>query len=553
MSAILREGVELGRGVNYLSLLSSNINSTEQKSGDYCVVLPQESNGTPNLTLFTWLNLPTDINEFYFKGDFKINDFNIDSGLGLYNVILVAHVWTGSATEAFANIRINLTSHKLELYTGTYTSSDLKATGSTVIEADTYYRLEFHGKVDDTTGILEFMLDGNLEGSWEGDTQPGSSTTTYGLSLYSTGGFLDGGQETFWDNLGVNDINGSKNNSWIGDTIILSAIPNNNGDVTQMNGSDGNQVDNYLLVDEIPDDADSTYVSTSSLNFRDLYNISIPSAPSNFVIETVQVFSRTRRTGGTATDFCVIVKPGGETAVPFGRPISTISSGGWSAVNEATLHEATDETTQNGDTDYAEAGVDDTTMELLLNEITDPETDSNHVVRFYANSVSGGSPEKMTVGLYQGNTLIATVLNNGTLTRDAYTLYSYTLTTGEASSITDYSDLRVRFTIDSGVTGSDSIRVTQVEMQVPEISLGEYEGPIFSLPTPTGYSSIHGTLYENNPATNQTWSDAEMGGLQIGPKNKEALGTRTTSIIVQVEYKVGPIPKFYPLLVNQIM
>ena len=50
-------------------------------------------------------------------------------------------------------------------------------------------------------------------------------------------------------------------------------------------------------------------------------------------------------------------------AVQYGRPTATAASGNWGPIGTTSLHEATDETTANGDTDYAVTTTDDDIIE----------------------------------------------------------------------------------------------------------------------------------------------------------------------------------------------
>ena len=70
------------------------------------------------------------------------------------------------------------------------------------------------------------------------------------------------------------------------------------------------------------------------------------------------------------------------SAAQFARPSGTISSGNWVATGAPTLHEATDETTPNDNTDYAVTGTSSDVAELSLSAIADPASSSNHVIRF---------------------------------------------------------------------------------------------------------------------------------------------------------------------------
>lgn len=73
------------------------------------------------------------------------------------------------------------------------------------------------------------------------------------------------------DDLYVLDDSGSTNNDFLGDCRVEALLPDGNGTTNQFNGSDGNSVDNYLLVDEVPADDDTTYVEDSTATNQDLY------------------------------------------------------------------------------------------------------------------------------------------------------------------------------------------------------------------------------------------------------------------------------------------
>lgn len=75
------------------------------------------------------------------------------------------------------------------------------------------------------------------------------------------------------DDIGLNDATGSENNSWLGNTITMVLLPNANGDLSEWVGSDGDSVDNYLLIDESGDANESDYVLTGTDGKKDLYHV----------------------------------------------------------------------------------------------------------------------------------------------------------------------------------------------------------------------------------------------------------------------------------------
>ena len=66
---------------------------------------------------------------------------------------------------------------------------------------------------------------------------------------------------------------GTSNTTFLGDIRIHTLSPNNNGTYSQLTGSDGNQTDNYQLVDELPYSS-ADYVASAIAEQRDTYLMS---------------------------------------------------------------------------------------------------------------------------------------------------------------------------------------------------------------------------------------------------------------------------------------
>ena len=158
----------------------------------------------------------------------------------------------------------------------------------------------------------------------------------------------------------------------------------------------------------------------------------------------------------------------------YARPVSTIAAGGWTAVSAPTHHEATDEETPNGDTDYAQAGSTAGTLKLGLSSVSDPGVGTGHTLRVSVKALGSKGPERLDGWLYEGAALIATAFAAVSITRDSYNLYEYTLTEAEANAITDYGNLAVWLAPNSVASG-EYLRDTWVEFEVPEGSQVHYQ------------------------------------------------------------------------------
>jgi len=136
---------------------------------------------------------------------------------------------------------------------------------------NTWHLFEIYIKIDDNpNGRIVLKIDAVTEIDFTGDT------------LYSTYNHIDSvlvarthdSSTTYYDDFALNDTNGIVDNSWCGNGYIEKLTPNANGDINQFTGNDGNQTDNYLLVDEAVPDGDTTYTSGSEAGQRDMYGVS---------------------------------------------------------------------------------------------------------------------------------------------------------------------------------------------------------------------------------------------------------------------------------------
>ena len=150
----------------------------------------------------------------------------------------------------------------------------------------------------------------------------------------------------------------------------------------------------------------------------------------------------------------------------FARPDSDISVNGW-ATTATNLWEVIDEVSAS-DTDFITGSSTDGAAEVALSTVTDPAVGTGHTIRIRAQAVGGsGGPERVDVSIFEGTTLIVIAFNNLAVNRGSFQDETYTLSAAEADSISDYSDLRIRF--DSlNLAGSETIEISWAELEVPD-------------------------------------------------------------------------------------
>lgn len=122
--------------------------------------------------------------------------------------------------------------------------------------------------ISDTVGEVTIKLDGtttvlNLTNQ---DTRNGVTGVINQLSF----GMTASGGDVYLDDLYICDTTGTLNNDFLGDVKVTTLYPNGNGNYSQWAGSDGNSVDNYLLVDEA-DANTSDYIQSSTVNQKDTF------------------------------------------------------------------------------------------------------------------------------------------------------------------------------------------------------------------------------------------------------------------------------------------
>jgi len=106
-------------------------------------------------------------------------------------------------------------------------------------------------------------------------TLTGQNTAPSGTAQANRIGFrFSGTSSVHYDDAYLNDDSGSApDNTFMGEAFVVEpSIPTANGNSSQWVGSDGNSIDNYLLVDDTGN-ADTDYVNSGNLNDVDTYGM----------------------------------------------------------------------------------------------------------------------------------------------------------------------------------------------------------------------------------------------------------------------------------------
>jgi len=150
----------------------------------------------------------------------------------------------------------------------------------------------------------------------------------------------------------------------------------------------------------------------------------------------------------------------------YARPSSDVSNAGWEDATggdgDALLWDELDESTADDATTFIRSNTALEVCEVSLGAISDPGVDTGHVMRIRGRSTASGTRRRITFELYQGAVLIDTKIVTMLAT---WTTFSLTILAVIAAQITDYADLRFRFT--SAVGAGETTDITWAELETP--------------------------------------------------------------------------------------
>ena len=296
MTRLLTEGFEVPNFMTPLSFQGSALHTwytTTKRSGAYCLQLA--GNGTNSE--FVRYGLPTTSEtQLYFRMGFNVAATNLQ--------------------REFVRIASNVTASLVTLFLQVGFPFELRVNGTARVTsafnvvANQWYLIEIYVNMADS-GSVTLKIDGTEVGTWSGDTKP--STDAYLASIsFGQLGAQGANNNSYYDDIAVNSVGGTVDNSWCGDGKVVAIRPSGNGSVSQLTGSDGNTTDNYLLVDEVTPDADTTYVTSGTADQYDLYALENPTIPAGASILRVQPRMISREETATGESAQVGIKSGSQ-------------------------------------------------------------------------------------------------------------------------------------------------------------------------------------------------------------------------------------------------
>ncbi len=211
----------------------------------------------------------------------------------------------------------------LQLKRGT-SGGTVLATSTQVYPTNTWRYIEMQATIDDATGRCIVRVDGVVWIDFTGDTRnAGTSVLTDTLKF---SGYSSGNQR--WDDLYVlNETDDTANtgrpdNDFLGDLKVEALLPNGDGASSQWLGSDGNSVQNYLLVDEVPVNT-TDYVGTPTVGQRDLWAMADLPASTQTVFGVRAALYAAKSDAGAAGMKVAVRDSAGTVTLDADIPLST--------------------------------------------------------------------------------------------------------------------------------------------------------------------------------------------------------------------------------------
>jgi len=195
------------------------------------------------------------------------------------------------------DLRWDTDNNTLQLYYGT-TQKDTQLS-ATFAQTSTWLHIGIDAKIHASTGWVYVYLDGAEVLSDTGDTT-GGSTAMDSLIVGSPRTSNRWTNFIYFDDLYIDNLASEGSAAVVPDYRFVPLLPNGNGNASEWDGSDADSTDNYLLVDEVTPDGDTTYVETDVGNETDDYTMANISLESGYEVSAViaQAVAKKLNSGG---------------------------------------------------------------------------------------------------------------------------------------------------------------------------------------------------------------------------------------------------------------
>jgi hypothetical protein len=283
MTRILTEGFEMGDALGWSSPSQVGVvTSDEKRSGVYSLHV-----GEGDVAIFPF----SEVTEVFLR----VGVFLTQKGYSYGNTVLTLD---DDHSNHHIAVDWNTTTNVFDVFDST---GALVGSTTTILSYDKWYLLEIHALCHTSTGTMTVKVDGITELDVTGlNTWSDSAANAFMALVFGRAGTYAVSADMHLDDIAINNTAGEVDDSWCGEGRIIALKPNANGASSEWVGSDVDSTDNYLLVDEIPADEDTSYVESSTVDDFDLYNCEA-SGLTDVTILRVWPEARARATIGDGT------------------------------------------------------------------------------------------------------------------------------------------------------------------------------------------------------------------------------------------------------------
>ena len=299
MTRLITDGAESG----IVAAGSSNIAiSTSNKRSGNCSYGATSTSSTLLYQIANKTELYTRCAVYTNKDSNSVVYIGVDNGSSLF-IRLIINITVG---EPFITLVIN---------------GSVVAQGSYKYGVTSWELIEVYYKIG-SSGSVIVKVNGIEDINYSGDTTPATGSAYITMAKFIGYGYSN--FYTYYDDIAINDTSGTTDNSWCNDGRIYALLPNGNGSLSELVGSDSNSTDNYLLVDEATPDGDATYVYSETANKTDLYTITDTTIPVGMKI--TRVWAECVAKDPDAGNIAMVIKSGATTSVGSSQQLSAAYS-----------------------------------------------------------------------------------------------------------------------------------------------------------------------------------------------------------------------------------
>jgi hypothetical protein len=195
-------------------------------------------------------------------------------------------------------------------------------TGPNILFPNVWHFIEIKITFHDSAGTVQVRVDGQTCAEYTGRTKLPNQPAL--CNLFRTGnGYLEDivNNLVYLDDLYILDLEGDDFNGFLGDVVIHSVMPASDGGVNELSQYGGG-LQHYTSVDDIPPDADLSYLYGNEVGTQEFFNVD--PLPTNVInVLAVSVHARVKKDAAGASQIKLACKYDGIEEIGAAEPVTT--------------------------------------------------------------------------------------------------------------------------------------------------------------------------------------------------------------------------------------